>query len=258
MNRLNSRLKGILLVVIGLILGLGIMIIGYEYNFPAQETRIEATKMTTGKDDRFTLNKKSEVVASVLIGNVEALKSFTPFAKESMMTLLGDYYYDHRLVASETVNVTPIDDTLYSLITDVIYEKDDQYDWRRFETMVEGDTIVSFRLGTIDYMNLMHGIEGEPTGAEGALIDAFKSLNTNDRNLFGVQFRGNNKAQEQITFEVDENELLAGTSQFALFKTSYVTCGLGMEKYNQAFVLMRKYESKKWQLEEIIPLGESL
>lgn len=244
--------------MVGLILGLGIMIIGYEYSFSAQEASIEATKMTTGKDDRFTLNQKSEVVASGLTGNVEALKSFTPFAKESMMTLLGDYYYDHRLVGSETVDVTPIDDTLYSLITDVIFEKDGQYDWRRVETMVEGDTIVSFRLGTIDYMNLMYGIEGEPTGAEGALIDAFKTLNTNDRNLFGVQLRGNNKAQGQIIFEVDENEEVAGNPQFALFKTSYVTRGLGMEKYTQAFVLMRKYESKKWQLEEIIPLGESL
>lgn len=184
--------------------------------------------------------------------------SLGPFVQQSLPILLPDAYKDFRIVSMENPVLQQLPRDTYVIETDVVLEKGGAYDWRRYKTVVQKHKIVSLRLGTVDYLSRARG-DARNVEAEQTVKEAIQGVAAADRSRFGVYLRGQQGAQKGIgQIQVQAVDFVSGSGREQLYQVKYTMNVFGQKRTQEALVFARLYEDRKWQIEDIAALGETL
>lgn len=199
----------------------------------------------------------NEILAKMLKQEAPA-DSLGSFVQQSLPILLPESYKTSRIVSMDNLVVQQLPKDMYVLETDVVLEKDGLYDWRRYKTVVQKHKIVSLRLGSIDYLTRVKD-DARNIEAEKVVKEAIQGVSGEDRSRYGVYLRGTNKGQKETsTVKVQDIQFIAGSTQEQLYQVKYTMNIFGKVKIQEAVVFARMYEDRKWQIEDIAALGETI
>ncbi|MEZ2659210.1 hypothetical protein [Aneurinibacillus aneurinilyticus] len=198
----------------------------------------------------------NEVLAKMFKREAPA-DSLGPFVQQSLPILLPESYKTYRVVSMDNPVVQQLPRDMYVLETDVVLEKGGLYDWRRYKTVIQKHKIVSLRLGSIDYLTRVKD-DARNIEAEKVVKEAIQGVGGEDRSHYGVYLRGTNKGQKGTTVKVQDIQFIAGSMHEQLYQVKYTINTFGKVKIQEAVVFARMYEDRKWQIEDIAALGETI